>query len=212
MRLVRYGPKGSEKPGLLDAQDMVRDLSSIVGDIGGDVLSAESLLRLAARDPVDFPTVPGPLRFGPPIAGIGKIIGVGLNYRDHAAETNLPLPQEPMLFLKPTSALCGAADDTLIPRDATSVDWEIELGLVIGRDGVYIPEADAMAHVAGYCVGIDFSERHFQFHRGGQGFKGKSSDTFAPLGPWLVTTDEIPDPHTLELTLSVNGSAAAPPT
>jgi 2-keto-4-pentenoate hydratase/2-oxohepta-3-ene-1,7-dioic acid hydratase in catechol pathway len=205
MRLVRYGPKGAEKPGVLDAHGGVRDLSGIVPDIGGDVLLDDGLRRLSGLSPEYLPPVSGPLRLGPPVAGIGKIIGVGLNYRDHAAETKLPLPKEPTLFLKATSALAGPADDLLIPREARSVDWEVELGVVIGRRGVYIAEAAALAHVAGYCVGIDFSERDFQFHRGGQGFKGKSADTFAPLGPWLVTKDSVADPQALELRLSVNG-------
>jgi 2-keto-4-pentenoate hydratase/2-oxohepta-3-ene-1,7-dioic acid hydratase in catechol pathway len=147
------------------------------------------------------------LPLGPPLRGIGKIIGVGLNYRDHAEETGLPLPKEPTLFLKATSALCGPADDLVMPREGKSVDWEVELGVVIGRPGVYIAERDALDHVLGYCIGIDFSERDFQFNRGGQGFKGKSADTFAPLGPFLATRDEIADPQDLALQLGVNGKA-----
>jgi 2-keto-4-pentenoate hydratase/2-oxohepta-3-ene-1,7-dioic acid hydratase in catechol pathway len=204
--LLRYGPKGSEKPGVLDAQGGVRDLSNTVADLGGNALLPARLERLAGLTLDDLPDVASPARFGPPVAGIGKIIGVGLNYRDHAAETKLPLPKEPTLFLKPTSALAGPSDDVLIPRDSGGIDWEIELGVVIGQAGVYIAENAAMDHVAGYCIGIDFSEREFQFNRGGQGFKGKSSDTFAPLGPWLVTTDEVPDPHALALRLAVNGT------
>ena len=142
---------------------------------------------------------------GPPLRGIGKIIGVGLNYRDHAEETGLPLPKEPTLFLKATSAVCGPADDLVMPREAKSVDWELELGVVIGKPGVYIAEREALEHVLGYCIGIDFSERDFQFNRGGQGFKGKSADTFAPLGPFLATRDEIVDPQKLSMRLSVNG-------
>ena len=145
------------------------------------------------------------LALGPPLRGIGKIIGVGLNYRDHAEETGLPLPKEPTLFLKATSALCGPTDDLVMPREAKSMDWEVELGVVIGKPGVYIAERDALDHVLGYCVGIDFSERDFQFNRGGQGFKGKSADTFAPLGPFLATRDEVADPQDLPLRLSVNG-------
>jgi 2-keto-4-pentenoate hydratase/2-oxohepta-3-ene-1,7-dioic acid hydratase in catechol pathway len=206
VRLVRYGPKGSEKPGALDAQGGVRDLSNTVADLGGNALLPARLERLVSLALGELPSVPSPARFGPPIANIGKIIGVGLNYRDHAAETKLPLPKEPTLFLKPTSALNGPHDGVLIPRDGRSLDWEIELGVVIGQAGVYIAENAAMDHVAGYCVGIDFSEREFQFNRGGQGFKGKSSDTFAPLGPWLVTKDEVPDPHALALKLAVNGA------
>ncbi len=184
----------------------MRDLSSTVADLGGDALLPTGLERFAGLALDGLPSVPSPARFGPPIAGIGKIIGVGLNYRDHAVETKLPLPKEPTLFLKPTSALVGPTDDVQIPRDGCSLDWEIELGVVIGQAGVYIAENAAMGHVAGYCVGIDFSEREFQFNRGGQGFKGKSSDTFAPLGPWLVTEDEVSDPHALALTLAVNGA------
>jgi 2-keto-4-pentenoate hydratase/2-oxohepta-3-ene-1,7-dioic acid hydratase in catechol pathway len=206
VRLVRYGSSQREKPGILDRHGAVRDLSAAVSDIGGEALSARGLDRLAALRLDDLPPATAPARFGPPVAGIGKIIGVGLNYRDHGRETNLPLPAEPTLFLKATSALAGPADDLVMPREAKSVDWEVELGVVIGQGGVYISEEAAMTHVAGYCVGIDFSERDFQFRRGGQGFKGKSADTFAPLGPWLVTKDEVADPHALELRLTVNGT------
>lgn len=191
---------------MLDAQGNVRDLSGTIADLGGHALLPARLERLAGLPLDDLPVVTSPARFGPPIAGIGKIIGVGLNYRDHAAETKLALPKEPTLFLKPTSALAGPHDGVLIPREGRSLDWEVELGVVIGQAGVYIPESAAMDHVAGYCIGIDFSEREFQFNRGGQGFKGKSSDTFAPLGPWLVTTDGVPDPHGLALRLAVNGT------
>jgi 2-keto-4-pentenoate hydratase/2-oxohepta-3-ene-1,7-dioic acid hydratase in catechol pathway len=169
------------------------------------VLSPSGIARIRKTATDLLPLVDDNPRFGPPIAGIGKIIGVGLNYRDHAEECSLPLPSEPTLFLKATSALAGPRDPLLVPRSAHRVDWEVELGVVIGTGGVYIDEAKAKEHIAGYCVGIDFSERDFQFKRGGQGFKGKSADTFAPLGPWLVTPDEIPDPHRLTLRLSVNG-------
>ena len=205
-RLVRHGPKGHEKPGLLDPGGMLRDLSGIVPDIGGEVL--ERLPEpFTGLDPETLPAVADPVRLGAPVAGIGKIVGVGLNYRDHAAECGLPLPTEPTLFLKATSALAGPADDLVMPREAHSVDWEVELGVVIGRGGVYVAEAEAMAHVAGYCLAIDFSERDFQFNRAGQGFKGKSADSFGPLGPWLVTRNGVPDPHDLALALSVNGIA-----
>jgi 2-keto-4-pentenoate hydratase/2-oxohepta-3-ene-1,7-dioic acid hydratase in catechol pathway len=205
MRLVRYGPIGSERPGIIDRSEQLRSLASVVDDLRGEVLSPAGLARIA-RVPTDtLPPVEGDPRFGPPIGGIGKIIGVGLNYRDHAQECRLPLPAEPTLFLKATSALAGPHDALVVPRGAQCVDWEVELAVVIGAGGVYIDERRAMENVAGYCVGIDFSEREFQFNRGGQGFKGKSADTFAPLGPWFVTPDEIADPQRLTLQLSVNG-------
>jgi 2-keto-4-pentenoate hydratase/2-oxohepta-3-ene-1,7-dioic acid hydratase in catechol pathway len=204
MRLVRYGDAGAEGPGLLDDAGQLRDVSRAIDDVAGEALAPDALAQLRGVPAGEFPIVPDNSRLGPPVAGIGKIVGVGLNYRDHAAEAKMPVPTEPTLFLKATSALCGPDDDTIIPREATSVDWEVELGVVIGLPGVYISERDALAHVAGYCVGIDFSEREFQFNRGGQGFKGKSADSFAPLGPWLVTADAI-DPQNLALRLSVNG-------
>ena len=203
MKLVRYRSATGEKPGLiLDGE--VFDLSGSVAalhtraptfaDIAAAAVSANALSR-----------VPKGAVLGPPLRGIGKIIGVGLNYRDHAEETGMGLPKEPTLFLKATSALCGPTDDLVMPREAKSVDWEVELGVVIGKPGVYIAEGDGLDHVLGYCIGIDFSERDFQFNRGGQGFKGKSADTFAPLGPFLATSDEIADPQDLALRLSVNG-------
>jgi 2,4-didehydro-3-deoxy-L-rhamnonate hydrolase len=204
MRLVRFGAKGSEGPGIIDASGRLRSLAGDSDDLRDDVLSPAGLARIR-KIPVDsLPLVDENPRFGPPIAGIGKIIGVGLNYRDHAEECALPLPKEPTLFLKATSALAGPCDPLVMPRGAESVDWEVELGVVIGAGGVYIDEDKANEHIAGYCIGIDFSERDFQFKRGGQGFKGKSADSFAPLGPWLVTPDEIADPRRLTLRLSVN--------
>ena len=205
MRLVRYGEPGRERPGLIDASDTVRDLSGVVPDIAGEALSPDSLARLARLDPAALPALPNPGRLGPPLAGIGKIIGVGLNYRDHAEECRLPLPSEPTLFLQATSALSGPHDVVPMPLDGRDLDWEVELAVVIGRPGVYIGQRDALDHVAGYCVGIDFSERDFQFRRGGQGFKGKSADGFGPLGPWLVPSSALPDPSGLSLRLSVNG-------
>ena len=205
MRLVRSGEPGRERPGLIDASDTVRDLSGVVPDIAGEALSPDSLARLARLDPAALPALPNPGRLGPPLAGIGKIIGVGLNYRDHAEECRLPLPSEPTLFLKATSALSGPHDDLPMPLDGRDLDWEVELAVVIGRPGVYIGQRDALDHVAGYCVGIDFSERDFQFRRGGQGFKGKSADGFGPLGPWLVPSSALPDPSGLSLRLSLNG-------
>ena len=204
MRLVRFGTKGLEQPGLIDASGHLRSLVGVSDDLGDDVLCPFGLERIRKTATDSLPLVEGNPRLGSPIAYIGKIIGVGLNYRDHAEECSLPLPNEPTLFLKATSALAGPHDPLLVPRRALRVDWEVELGVVIGTGGVYIDEASAKEHIAGYCVGIDFSERDFQFKRGGQGFKGKSLDSFAPLGPWLVTTDEIADPHRLTLRLSVN--------
>jgi 2-keto-4-pentenoate hydratase/2-oxohepta-3-ene-1,7-dioic acid hydratase in catechol pathway len=204
MRLVRFGAKGSEQPGVLDAAGRLRSLVGVSGALEGDILSPSGLERIRKMSADLLPLVEGDPHLGPPIAGIGKIIGVGLNYRDHAEECALPLPSEPTLFLKATSALAGPCDVLVVPRGAQCVDWEVELGVVIGVGGVYINEAKAMEHIAGYCIGIDFSERDFQFKRGGQGFKGKSADSFAPLGPWLVTQDEVPDPHRLRLRLSVN--------
>jgi 2-keto-4-pentenoate hydratase/2-oxohepta-3-ene-1,7-dioic acid hydratase in catechol pathway len=204
MRLVRFGACGSEQPGIVDAAGRLRSLVGVIGDHKGEALSSEGTERIRNIPADKFPLVDGAPRLGPPIAGIGKIIGVGLNYRDHAKECGLPLPEEPTLFLKATSALAGPHDPIVIPRGAQCVDWEVELGVVIGVGGVYIEREKAAGHIAGYCVGIDVSERDFQFKRGGQGFKGKSADSFAPLGPWLVTRDEIIDPHRLTLRLSVN--------
>jgi 2,4-didehydro-3-deoxy-L-rhamnonate hydrolase len=204
MRLARYGENGSERAGIVDDAGKLRALAGLNGDLKGYCLSEAGLAKIRTMAAAPLPLVEGNPRFGPPIAGIGKIIGVGLNYRDHAQECGLELPSEPTLFLKATSALAGPCDPLVIPRGAQSVDWEVELGVVIGTPGVNIDQNKAMEHIAGYCVGIDFSERDFQFKRGGQGFKGKSADSFAPLGPWLVTRDEIPDPHQLTLTLSVN--------
>lgn len=205
MRLVRFGTKGLEQPGIIDASGQLRSLAGVSEDLGGDVLSPSGIARIRETATDSLPLVEDSPRLGPPIASIRKIIGVGLNYRDHAEECSLPLPNEPTLFLKATSALAGPRDPLLLPRGAQRVDWEVELGVVIGTEGVYIDEPNAKEHIAGYCVGIDFSERDFQFKRGGQGFKGKSADSFAPIGPWLVTPDEIADPHRLTLRLTVNG-------
>jgi 2-keto-4-pentenoate hydratase/2-oxohepta-3-ene-1,7-dioic acid hydratase in catechol pathway len=204
MRLARFGTKGAEQPGVIDAAGRLRSLVGVTGDLSNDALSPAGLERIGNIAADSLPLVEDNPHLWAPIAGIGKIIGVGLNYRDHAEECALPLPSEPTLFLKATSAIAGPHDGLVIPRGAQSVDWEVELGVVIGVAGVYIDERRAMEHIAGYCVGIDFSERDFQFRRGGQGFKGKSADSFAPLGPWLVTRDEISDPHRLTLRLSVN--------
>jgi 2,4-didehydro-3-deoxy-L-rhamnonate hydrolase len=210
VKLLRYGPPGQEKPGVLDAQGRVRDLSGVVADIGGAALTPAGLARLRAT-PIDgLPLVPGvpqrDLRLGPCVGGVGKFICIGLNYADHAAESNMPLPKEPVVFSKWTSAIVGPDDDVEIPRGSSRTDWEVELGVVIGAGGRYIAEADALRHVAGYCVVNDVSEREVQLERGGgQWDKGKGHDTFGPIGPWLVTADEVPDPQALGLWLEVDG-------
>ena len=205
MKLLRYGPVGQEKPGLLDAQGRIRDLSAHVGDIAGEALLPEGLARLAALDPQSLPVVQGSPRLGACVAGTGKFICIGLNYSDHAAETGATVPPEPIIFMKATSAIVGPHDTVEIPRRSVKTDWEVELGVVIGRTAKYVDEQDALSHVAGYCVVNDLSEREFQLERQGQWTKGKSADTFGPIGPWLVTRDEIPDPQRLPMWLEVNG-------
>lgn len=205
MKLLRYGPLGSEKPGMLDADGALRDLSGEVADIAGDVLLPEGLARLAALDPATLPRVEGTPRLGACVGQIGKMICVGLNYADHAAESGMDVPPEPVLFFKATSAICGPNDDVRIPRGSEKSDWEVELGVVIGREAHYVDEAHAMDHVAGYCIINDMSERAFQIERSGQWVKGKSADTFGPTGPWLVTKDEVPDPQDLAMWLEVDG-------
>ncbi|WP_417698166.1 ureidoglycolate lyase [Pseudomonas sp.] len=205
MKLLRYGEKGSEKPGLLDADQQIRDLSGHVPDIAGQTLGPDSLAALAALDPYSLPLVAGQPRIGACVGQVGKFICIGLNYADHAAESNMEVPKEPIIFNKWTSAICGPNDDIQIPRGSLKTDWEVELGVVIGKGGRYIDEANALEHVAGYCVINDVSEREWQLERGGSWDKGKGFDTFGPLGPWLVTRDEIADPHTLDLWLEVDG-------
>ena len=209
MKLLRYGPKGQEKPGLLDAQGQVRDLSAVIDDIGGAALLPESLARLRTLDISRLPIVDGTpqagLRLGACVGNVGKFICIGLNYSDHAAETGAEVPAEPVVFGKWTSAICGPNDDVEIPQDSVKTDWEVELGVVIGKGGRYINEADALAHVAGYCVINDVSEREYQLERGGTWDKGKGCDTFGPIGPWLVTADEVPNPQALHLWLEVDG-------
>jgi 2-keto-4-pentenoate hydratase/2-oxohepta-3-ene-1,7-dioic acid hydratase in catechol pathway len=205
MKLLRYGDAGRERPGLLDADGRMRDLSSVVPDIAGDTLLPENLARLRDTDGSGLPDVPGNPRIGPCVGSVGKIVCVGLNYSDHAAESGLPVPDEPVLFMKATSAICGPYDNVEIPRGAEKTDWEVELGIVIGRPAKYISQDQALSHVAGYCVVNDVSERAFQIERGGQWDKGKGHDTFGPLGPWLVTTDEVPDPQDLHMWLDVDG-------
>jgi len=203
MKFVRYGERGAEKPGLIDAEGTLRDLSAQVPDIAGATLSR--LDRLAALDPASLPAVAGAPRLGAPVGAIGKFICIGLNYSDHAAEAGMELPPEPIIFAKYTSAVCGATDPLIIPRGSEKTDWEVELAVVIGKRGKYIDEARALSHVAGYCAANDVSERSFQIERSGQWSKGKSCDNFGPLGPWLVTPDEVGDPNALEMWLDVNG-------
>ena len=205
MKLMRYGPAGAEKPALVDADGKVRDLSEHVDDIGGETLTPAGLDRIAAIDANALPVVAEPGRVGPCVARVGKFICIGLNYADHAAETGAAIPKEPIVFMKATSAICGPNDNVVIPRNSRKTDWEVELGVVIGKEARYVSEAEAMDHVAGYCVVNDVSEREFQAERGGQWVKGKSADTFGPIGPWLVTRDEVPDPQNLKLWLSVDG-------
>lgn len=205
MKLLRYGQPGAEKPALLDADGKVRDLSGHVADIAGSVLTSEGIAALAAIDPKSLPLVDNPGRLGPCVGRVGKFICVGLNYADHAAETGAKIPEEPILFMKATSAITGPNDNVIIPRNSKKTDWEVELGIVIGDEARYVTEADAMKHVAGYCLINDVSERAFQAERGGQWTKGKSADSFGPIGPWVVTRDEIADPQNLKMWLTVDG-------
>lgn len=205
MKLLRYGPAGKERPAILDSHGKIRDLSTQVSDIGGDALLPASLDKLRHLDINSLPLVDGDPRLGACIGSVGKFICIGLNYADHAAETGAEIPKEPVIFSKWTSSIVGPNDDVEIPRDSVKTDWEVELGVVIGKGGRYISEADALSHVAGYCVINDVSEREFQIERGGTWDKGKGCDTFGPIGPWLVTADEIPDPHQLNLWLEVDG-------
>ncbi|MDE2614049.1 MAG: fumarylacetoacetate hydrolase family protein [Burkholderiales bacterium] len=204
MKLLRHGRKGHEKPGLLDAQGQVRDLSGLIRDISAATLAPASLKALASVDPTTLPVVEaGTLAV--PWAGMGKFIAIGLNYADHAAEANMPIPKEPIVFMKTTSCAVGAHHPVVLPQGSAKSDWEVELGVVIGSRARYVSEADALAHVAGYCVVNDVSEREYQLERGGQWDKGKGCDTFGPIGPWLVTADEVGDPHSLGMWLEVNG-------
>ena len=200
MRFVRYGAPGQEKPGVLDADGALRDLSSVVPDLAGDVLG-----NLPQLDPSNLTLVPGNPRLGPPVTGVGKLIGIGLNFSDHAEEAGMKPPPEPILFMKATSSICGPTDDVCLPRGSEQSDWAVELGVVIGKPAKYIDEADALDHVAGFCIINDVSERHYQTKRSGQWTKGKSCDNFGPIGPWLVTPDEVPDPQALAMSLDVNG-------
>ena len=205
MKLLRYGPDGAEKPGMLDSDGAIRDLSGLVGDIAGEAITPEGLNKLGAVEPASLPKVDGNPRIGPCVGDVGKFMCIGLNYSDHAAETGGEVPSEPILFMKANSAITGPNDDVIIPRGSVQTDWEVELGFVIGKPGKHISEADAMSHIAGYCVVNDVSEREFQIRMQGQWTKGKSCDTFGPLGPWLVTANEVDDPQALALWTEVNG-------
>ena len=205
MKLLRYGPLGSEKPGILDDTGMIRDLSSIIDDLNSSTLNDKALQKLRDLNLSNLPTVSGEPRIGACVSNIGKMICIGLNYSDHAAETGATPPPEPIIFMKANSAICGPNDNVQIPKTSKKTDWEVELGFVIGKEAKYVSEADAMEHIAGYCIVNDVSERSFQAERSGQWTKGKSCDTFGPTGPWLVTRDEISDPQNLKMILDVNG-------
>ena len=205
MKLVRYGNEGAERPGLIDANGVLRDLSAHISDIDGSMLNDAALERLRALDTEALPAVDGSPRFAPVVGNIGKFLCIGLNYSDHAAETGAAIPEHPILFFKANSAIVGANDDVIMPRGSTHTDWEVELGVVIGTTTKYVSEQEALSHVAGYCIVNDVSERHFQTQLTGQWTKGKSCDTFGPTGPFLVTRDEVPDPQALDMSLDVNG-------
>ncbi|MBL4739944.1 MAG: fumarylacetoacetate hydrolase family protein [Sneathiella sp.] len=205
MKLLRYGNAGAEKPGLLDENGTIRDLSAVIGDIAGDTLTKAELAKLAKIDPSSLPEVSNDVRIGPCVGDVRKFICIGLNYSDHAEEAGMPIPEEPIVFMKATTAICGPNDDIEIPRGSKKTDWEVELGVVIGTRAKYVSVENALDHVAGYCNVNDVSERAFQIERSGQWVKGKSHDTFAPIGPWLVTKDEVADPQDLDMWLEVDG-------
>jgi 2-keto-4-pentenoate hydratase/2-oxohepta-3-ene-1,7-dioic acid hydratase in catechol pathway len=205
MKLLRYGPSGRERPGILTADGKIRDLSGIISDLAGEFLLPESIEKLRHTDVSLLPVVQGQPRIGPCVGSVGKFLCIGLNYSDHAKEAGMAVPVEPVLFMKATSSICGPDDNIVIPRGSNKTDWEVELGVVIGKPGKYVEKEDALSHVAGYCVINDVSERAFQMEGTGQWVKGKSADTFGPIGPWLVTTDEVPDPQNLEMWLEVDG-------
>jgi 2-keto-4-pentenoate hydratase/2-oxohepta-3-ene-1,7-dioic acid hydratase in catechol pathway len=205
MKLMRHGPKGAEKPALIDAQGRVLDLSDVLPDITAQTLTPGALKRLRELDLASLPVVAKPGRTAPPWSGCGKFVAVGLNYSDHAAETGNPIPKEPVLFMKTTSCIVGCNDAVVLPKGSVKTDWEVELGIVIGSKTRYVSKDDALRHVAGYCIVNDVSEREYQIERGGQWDKGKGCDTFGPIGPWLVTADEVPNPQDLSMWLEVNG-------
>ena len=206
MKLLRYGPKGAEKPGLLDANNQIRDLSNIIPDLTGDTVDPSTMAHLSALDTNTLPPVEGTPRIGPCVGNVGKLVCIGLNYSDHAKETGSPIPSEPIVFMKATSSINGPDDDVELIRGSVKTDWEVELGFVIGRETKYVTEAQALDHVAGYCIVTDLSEREWQIERQGNWSKGKSGDTYGPIGPWLVTPDEVGDPQSLGLWLEVNGT------
>ncbi len=205
MKLLRYGDPGKEKLGLLDTKGKIRDLSGVVNDLAGDTLSASSIEKLRKLNPENLPFISPDVRLGPCVGDVGKFVCIGLNYSDHATETGMKIPSEPVIFMKATSAICGPNDNIIIPHGSTKLDWEVELGVIIGKEAKYVSEASALQYVAGYCVVHDVSERAFQLESTGQWVKGKSADTFGPIGPWLVTADEIRDPQNLKLWLEVDG-------
>lgn len=205
MKLLRYGPAGQEKPGMLDREGKIRDLSGVLSDINGESLAPASLDRLRRLDPAILPLVAGSPRLGPCVGGVSKVLAIGLNYRLHAQEAGMPIPSEPIFFLKATSSICGPNDDVIIPKGSMKTDYEVELAIVIGSTARYVDIKDARKHIAGYCIVNDVSEREFQIERGGQWTKGKSCDTFCPLGPWVVTADEIADAGKLQVRTDVNG-------
>ena len=207
MKLVRFGPAGREKPGIIDSKGRIRDLSKVVSDVAGDALSPKGLARIRKAKIDTLPQVRSGVRLGPCVGGTTNLIAIGLNYADHAAETGAPIPKEPIIFNKAVSCICGPNDDTMIPKDSKKLDWEVELGIVIGARARYLTKKNAMDVVAGYCLANDVSEREFQIERFGQWTKGKGCETFGPLGPWLVTKDEIPDPQKLDMWLTVNGES-----
>ena len=205
MKLVRYGQPGKEKPGLIDAQGRLRDLSGVIADVSPDQLSDKALAKLAKLKADKLPLVKGKKRFGPPVSHVGKFIAIGLNYADHAAESNMPIPKEPIVFMKSTTCIQGPDDDVMLPKGSKKSDWEVELGVVIGTRARYVSQKDALSYVAGYCTVNDVSEREYQLERGGTWDKGKGCDTFGPIGPWLVTRDEVPNPQNLAMWLDLNG-------
>jgi 2-keto-4-pentenoate hydratase/2-oxohepta-3-ene-1,7-dioic acid hydratase in catechol pathway len=207
MKLVRFGPAGREKPGIIDSKGRIRDLSKLVPDLAGDALSPKGLARIRKAKIGTLPLVRSGVRFGPCVGGTTNLIAIGLNYADHAAETGAPIPKEPIIFNKAVSCICGPNDDTMIPKASSKLDWEVELGIVIGSRARYLSKKNAMDAVAGYCLANDVSEREFQIERSGQWTKGKGCETFGPLGPWLVTKDEIKDPQKLDMWLTVNGQS-----
>ena len=205
MKLLRYGPAGQEKPGILDSAGKIRDLSAVINDLGPEAINDQGLARLSALDRDTLPLVGGTPRIGVPLSRVGKFLCIGLNYSDHAAESGMPVPKEPILFMKANSSICGPNDNVMLPKESKKSDWEVELGVIIGRTAQHVSEDNALQHVAGYCVVNDVSEREFQLERGGQWVKGKSCDTFGPIGPYLVTRDEVEDPQKLGLWLELNG-------